>query len=104
MQLKTQKKPSSILFQGLSATGSGVDEVRLMEPMPFGKSGRISRDELFTDDERKKLIELHMLCNKDANLPKVSVCSYFESREMFGCGAAGYYSFIDIHGDLYPCD
>lgn len=52
----------------------------------------------------KKLIELHMLCNKDANLPKVSVCSYFESREMFGCGAAGYYSFIDIHGDLYPCD
>lgn len=82
----------------------GVDEVRLMEPMPFGKSGRISRDELFTDDERKKLIELHMLCNKDANLPKVSVCSYFESREMFGCGAAGYYSFIDIHGDLYPCD
>ncbi|HOM03221.1 MAG TPA: radical SAM protein [Acetivibrio sp.] len=83
---------------------SGVDEVRLMEPKPFGKSGIINREELLTDDERRELIELHILCNKDASLPKVSVCSYFESQGMFGCGAAGYYSFIDGHGNLYPCD
>lgn len=98
--LKEGKIKELIKFLG----ENGVDEVRLMEPKPFGRSGRISQDELLTEDERRELIELHILYNKDASFPKVSVCSYFESQEMFGCGAAGYYSFIDGRGDLYPCD
>jgi MoaA/NifB/PqqE/SkfB family radical SAM enzyme len=98
--LKGEKMKKFIKFLGQC----GVDEVRLMEPKPFGRSGRINRDELLTDDELKELIELHILYNKDGNFPKVSVLPYFESQEMFGCGAAGYYSFIDGRGDLYPCD
>lgn len=98
--LKEGKMTELLKFLGQN----GVDEVRLMEPMPFGRSGMISQDELLTDDERRELIELHLLHNKDVNFPKVSVCSYFESQEVFGCQAARYYSFIDGRGDLYPCD
>jgi len=59
MQLKTQKSRALYCFKDFLQQGAfrketmlefikflgqcGVDEVRLMEPMPFGKSGRISR-------------------------------------------------------------
>lgn len=80
----------------------GVDEMRLMELMPFG-SHKVVPGELLNDEEKKELIEFHKY-NKYKGLPKISVIPYYESQEMFGCGAGGHHSFIDDVGDLYPCD
>ncbi len=83
--------------------GLGVDEMRMIQPLPCG---RLDSDgsSLLTAEEEKKLIDFHIQCNHDRKLPKASVFSYFESSEQFGCGAAVQHSYIDSEGNLYPCD
>lgn len=81
----------------------GVDEMRMIQPLPCGKLDS-DTSQLLTSEEERKLIDFHIQCNHNRKLPKASVFSYFESNEQFGCGAAVQHSYIDSEGNLYPCD
>ncbi len=81
----------------------GIDEMRIMEPIPCG-SLKEHRDEVLSDLERDKLILLHALFNHDSNYPKVAVFPYVESKEQYGCGAGSQHSFVDADGNFGPCD
>lgn len=81
----------------------GVDEMRIMEPIPCGTLNE-HRDEVLTEEEQKELIALHINLNHDKEYPKVSVFPYVESEEQYGCGAGSQHSFVDANGNFGPCD
>ena len=81
----------------------GVDEVRVLEPIPCG-SLLVKSEEIFSLEDKKELIDLHIKFNKDKNYPKTSVFPYIESKEQFGCGAGVQHSYIDSEGNFLPCD
>lgn len=85
------------------AKSLGVDEMRIMEPIPSGALNEHS-DEVLTLEERKILINLHVKMNRDQTYPKVSVFPYVESENQYGCGAGSQHSFVDANGNFGPCD
>lgn len=85
------------------AKSLGIDEMRIMEPIPCG-SMEDRPQEILTKEEQKKLISLHVEMNENKMYPKVSVFPYIESEDQYGCGAGSQHSFIDADGNLGPCD
>lgn len=81
----------------------GVDEMRIMEPLPCGRLKKHSKAVL-TKQEMEKLKQFHVLFNENKIYPKTSVFPYFESVDQFGCGAGTQHSFVDAHGNFGPCD
>ena len=81
----------------------GVDEMRIMEPLPCGAL-KDKLEEVLTEEEKKQLIQLHITLNKNKKYPKTSVFPYFESGEQFGCGAGVQHSYVDGRGGFGPCD
>lgn len=81
----------------------GIDEMRILEPLPCGKlSG--SNPALLSLSEQNELRKLHITLNSDKQYPKASVFPYFESAEQFGCGAGSQHSYVDTAGNFGPCD
>ncbi len=84
------------------AAYKGVDEVRILYPIP---TGRILGKNLFNEDDINRLKQIHIEGNKRRSLPKISVLAYLESKEFTGCGAGGTrHMYIDASGNLHPCD
>lgn len=83
--------------------GLGVDELRILEPIPCG-SLLVKNDEIFSKEDKEKLIKLHVEFNRNKNYPKTSVFPYIESKDQFGCGAGVQHSYIDNEGNFMPCD
>lgn len=81
----------------------GVDELRILEPIPCGSLLEVS-SEVLDDNEKKEIINLHIKFNRDKIYPKTSVFPYVESKDQFGCGAGVQHSYIDDKGDFLPCD
>lgn len=81
----------------------GVDEMRIMEPLPCG-SLQEHQEAVLTQDEQKQLIQLHITLNKNKTCPKASVFPYVESEAQFGCGAGVQHSYIDNKGNFGACD
>ena len=81
----------------------GVDEMRIMEPLPCGAlTDKI--EEVLSEEEKDQLIALHIQLNEDKRYPKASVFPYVESPYQFGCGAGVQHSYIDAKGNFGPCD
>ncbi len=85
------------------AKALGIDEMRIMEPIPCG-SMKEHEKEVLTKEEQSKLISLHIEMNEDQSFPKVSVFPYVESEDQYGCGAGSQHSFVDAEGNFGPCD
>lgn len=81
----------------------GVDEMRIMEPLPCGAL-KDKRDAVLSEEEKQQMIQLHITLNKDRRYPKASVFPYFESESQFGCGAGVQHSYVDGKGGFGPCD
>ncbi len=81
----------------------GIDELRILEPIPCG-SLLVKKDEIYATEEKKKLINLHIEFNNNKKYPKTSVFPYIESKDQFGCGAGVQHSYIDSEGNFMPCD
>jgi len=81
----------------------GIDEMRIMEPLPCGRlSGNI--DSTLTEEEIEQLKQLHVTLNENKKYAKASVFPYFESEDQFGCGAGIQHSYVDASGNFGPCD
>lgn len=81
----------------------GIDEMRIMEPIPCGRLDK-SNAAILTATEQQKLKQLHILFNRSPKYPKTSVFPYVESREQYGCGAGVQHSYMDAKGNFGPCD
>lgn len=81
----------------------GVDEMRIMEPLPCGAL-KDSPEAVLKENEKEQLRQLHIQLNKDRQYPKASVFPYFESADQFGCGAGVQHSYVDGKGNFGPCD
>lgn len=82
----------------------GVQEVRLVEPMPCGRLAETDPNTLLASDYVRKLREFHVETNRAGKLPKVCAFNQIESPELFGCGAGTQHLFIDSAGEVCPCD
>lgn len=83
--------------------GEEIHELRIVEPIPCGILEE-AKDEVLTEEEKRELIKLHILFNKDKRYPKTSVFPYVESEDQYGCGAGVQHSYIDKEGNFRPCD
>lgn len=81
----------------------GVDEMRIMEPLPCGAL-KEHMEAVLNNQEKEQLIQLHVDLNKNPQYPKASVFPYFESADQFGCGAGVQHSYVDGKGNFGPCD
>lgn len=100
---KEMLKSGEIYKLGKFLRDLGVDEVRILEPIPCG-SLLVKSDEIFSKEDKEELINLHIKFNRDKNYPKTSVFPYVESKDQFGCGAGVQHSYIDDKGNFLPCD
>lgn len=82
----------------------GVQEVRIIEPMPTGKLIKKESRIFLNDSEHEFLKQFHVKINKRANLPKIASFTYLEDKDMYGCGAGTQHLYIDAFGNLCPCD
>lgn len=81
----------------------GIDEMRIMEPIPCGSLSK-AEDVILNEEEQKKLRKIHIYFNHNKAYPKTSVFPYVESETQFGCGAGVQHSYLDSRGNFGPCD
>lgn len=81
----------------------GVDEMRIMEPIPCGELSK-NRSAVLSKREQDRLKKIHIYFNHNKKYPKTSVFPYTESEEQFGCGAGVQHSYLDSSGNFGPCD
>lgn len=86
------------------ASEIGIDELRLVEPMPCGELINATEDNLLNPEHIKALREFHVKINSRGKLPKVCAFNHIESPEYFGCGGGTQHMFIDHNGQVCPCD
>jgi MoaA/NifB/PqqE/SkfB family radical SAM enzyme len=82
----------------------GVDELRLVEPMPCGNLDHGCEEAFLGEEQVAKLRAFHVETNRKGRLPKVCAFNQVESPELFGCGAGTLHLFIDSAGEVCPCD
>lgn len=88
------------------AQNLSVHEIMMFEPTPVGNLFE-SDSCILNTDEREQLIGYHKLVNKNRKYkkyPRISVFSYFESKDFFGCTAGYNLTYIDANGYIRPCD
>ena len=83
---------------------TGADELLLLEPLGTGKLlGK--HDDLFLDTrEHDKLRWFHDATLDHYTLPKITSFAEFEDKTRFGCGAGVQHAYVDIKGNLWPCN
>ncbi|MFA5272424.1 MAG: radical SAM protein [Candidatus Omnitrophota bacterium] len=86
------------------ARALGVQEIRIIEPMPTGALINKEQDVFLSEAEREFIKSYHIEINKDKNLPKIASFAYLEDKNLYGCGAGTQHLYIDNAGNLCPCD
>lgn len=82
----------------------GVDELRIVEPMPCGRLRSASATEFLTPEAIRELRDFHVEINEKTGRPKVCAFNQIESPELFGCGGGTMHLYIDSAGNVCPCD
>lgn len=85
-------------------TKLGVHEIRIIEPMPTGALIKEKDDVFLKKSEREFLKYYHVKINKQKNLTKIASFTYLEDRSMYGCGAGVQHMYVDVFGNICPCD
>ena len=86
------------------ASTLGVQEIRVIEPMPTGKLIDGAADVFLDEKERQAIREFHIQSNHKKPFPKVAAFAYLEDKNLYGCGAGVQHLYIDAYGNLNPCD
>jgi MoaA/NifB/PqqE/SkfB family radical SAM enzyme len=86
------------------ARSMGVQEFRIVEPMPCGRLKGADENTLLNPSHIQRLRDFHVRTNRKGKLPKVCAFNHVESPEFFGCGGGTQHLFIDPAGDVCPCD
>ena len=87
----------------------GVDEFRLIEPMPCGRLHDADASTFLTPKHIAELRQFHRETNRQLKYGKThqtKVCAFneIESPELFGCSGGTRHLFIDAAGEVCPCD
>lgn len=82
----------------------GIQELRLIEPMPCGRLTDEGHDALLQPEEVDTLRRFHREANVRGRGPKVCAFNEVESPELFGCSAGFQHLYIDPAGAVCPCD
>ncbi|MBN1846153.1 MAG: radical SAM protein [Sedimentisphaerales bacterium] len=100
---KEKIKNGQVLRLARLAQRRGVQEFRVLEPVPTGNL-YANAEQVLSPAESRELAEFHKEWNRKNRGPAISGFSYLESDEMFGCGAGFHHLFIDAVGNVCPCD
>ncbi len=81
----------------------GVNDMRLTSPI---LSGRLAArpEEKLTPANVRTIYDIQRRCTASPGYPGVFAYDFFESEQLYGCGAGFNYLFIDAEGNLCPCD
>ncbi|MCL2119908.1 MAG: radical SAM protein, partial [Planctomycetaceae bacterium] len=86
----------------------GVDEFRLIEPMPCGQLHDADASTFLTPEQVAELRRFHRETNRQLSSKPhpTKVCAFneIESPELFGCSGGTRHLFIDAAGEVCPCD
>ncbi|MFH0732631.1 MAG: radical SAM protein [Candidatus Omnitrophota bacterium] len=82
----------------------GVEEIRIVEPMPTGRLIKEGADVFLNESEHEFINRYHIATNKNKRLPKIASFTFLENEALYGCGAGIQHIYIDPFGNLCPCD
>lgn len=83
---------------------TGADELLLLEPLRTGRLMHDNGNACLTLKEHERVRWFHEAAFNHPNLPKVTSFADFENRARFGCGAGIQHAYVDVNGDLWPCN
>lgn len=107
VQLTTRKETAEpdFLDKYLRFTAElGVQEIRVIEPMPTGRLISADKDGFLDEEQRNAIKEFHKRANRNVMLPKVASFAFLEDARLYGCGAGTQHIYIDAFGNVCPCD
>jgi len=81
-----------------------VEELLLLEPLGTGRIFNCDNEVFLSKNEHNQLKVLHDDATKNMELPKIYSFADMEDHTRLGCGAGIYHSYIDVTGDLWPCN
>lgn len=81
-----------------------VEELLLLAPLGTGRIFDCDNEVFLRKNEHDQLKVLHDEAVKNMELPKIYSFADMEDHTKLGCGAGIYHSYIDINGDLWPCN
>ncbi len=82
----------------------GVDEMRIVEPMPCGKAKEQKGNYLLDEEMIRELRGFHREQNRRTGPTKVCAFNQIESPEVFGCAGGIQHLYIDSASNVCPCD
>lgn len=80
----------------------GVDEVRVILPVPQGRLQGENFKKLYVD-ARRLVRKVREQTARDESVPGIMLFSDFESASCFGCGAGFHYLSVNNDGAVTPC-
>ncbi len=81
----------------------GVNDMRLTSPILSGQL-TARHDWLLTPEDVGVVFEIQERLTKTRGEPGCFAYDYFESEQIYGCGAGYNYMFVDAGGNVCPCD
>jgi MoaA/NifB/PqqE/SkfB family radical SAM enzyme len=78
-------------------------ELRVLSPVATGR-WRDAPDVMLSERELRDVRAFHVACNARSDGPAVASFARLESPELFGCGGGYHHLYIDVAGNVSPCD
>ena len=83
---------------------TGADELLLLEPLGTGNLMHDNGYQFLSHGDHQKLKWFHDASHDHPTLPKINSFADFEDRTRFGCGAGFQHAYVDVNGNLWPCN
>ncbi len=82
----------------------GVHEITVFDVVPTGKLLPLEHDQLLTEADKDRLIELEQHYNKLGDYPHIITQAFINGPQGAGCFAARVQYYMTTYGDVTPCD
>jgi MoaA/NifB/PqqE/SkfB family radical SAM enzyme len=82
----------------------GVHEITIFDVVPTGKLLPLEHDQLLTEADKDRLIELEQRYNALGDYPHIITQAFINGPQGAGCFAAYVQYYMTTYGDVTPCD
>jgi len=82
----------------------GVHEVTVFDVVPTGKLLPLEHEQLLTDEDKDRLIEMERHYNQLEDYPHIITQAFINGPQGAGCFAAYVQYYMTTYGDVTPCD
>jgi len=82
----------------------GVHEITIFDTVPTGKLLPLQQDQLLSEEDKARLVELERTYNAREGYPHVITQAFINGPQGAGCFAGYIQFYMTAYGDVNPCD